>query len=129
MNRPQVFISHASSDREWSRAFAEALKARGLDVWFDEFEIGPGELLEDAMESALRNSDVLVTVVDNRMLNAPTLFFELGAALAMGKRIVAIVPKDLDPSLLPIEIRRRRYLLRDSPQETAEELSHALSAA
>ena len=129
MTKPQLFISHASSDREWPRAFAEALKEHGLRVWIDELEIGPGELFEDAMASALRNSDVLVTVVDDTMRNAPTLYFELGAALGLGKRIVAIVPKDFDPSVLPIELRRRRYLLRDSPEETAAELSHALTAA
>jgi hypothetical protein len=129
MHNPQVFISHSISDREWARAFAEALKGRGFAVWFDEFEIEVGDSMEDALTSALRDSDVLVTVLDPRMLNTPTLFFELGAALGTGKRVVAIVPRDLDPSALPIELRRRRYLLRDSPQETAEELSHALTAA
>jgi nucleoside 2-deoxyribosyltransferase len=129
MNNPQVYISHAVSDRDWARAFAEALRQRGLHVWFDEFEIKPGEPTADALESALRESDVLVTVVEPHMLNAPNVFFELGVAIALGKRLVAIVPKDLDPARLPIEIRRRRYLFRDSPQETAEELSLALTAA
>jgi hypothetical protein len=47
----------------------------------------------------------------------------------MGKRVVPIVPKNLDPSNLPLDVRLRRYLIRDSPEHTAEELSNALLAA
>ena len=57
------------------------------------------------------------------------LFFELGAAIGMGKRVVPIVPKGVDPSVLPLDIRLRRYLIRDTPEETAEELSNTLLAA
>jgi len=59
----------------------------------------------------------------------PNLFFELGAAIGMGKKVVAIVPKDLDPSALPLEVRLRRYLIRHTPEQTAEELSNTLQAA
>lgn len=95
----------------------------------DEFEIRLGDSFREALEAALRDSDVLVTLIEQDTLNTPNLFFELGAAIGMGRRVVAIVPKDLDPAQLPVELRRRRYLLRDTPQETAEELSHALTAA
>ena len=129
MDSPQLFISHSTGDTEWAKAFANALKERGLRVWLDEFEMEPGDSFREALEAALRDSDVLVTLIEQDTLNTPNLFFELGAAIGMGKRVVAIVPKDLDPTQLPIELRRRRYLLRDTPQETAEELSHALTAA
>lgn len=47
----------------------------------------------------------------------------------MGKKVVPIVPKGLDPGNLPLDVRLRRYLVRDSPEHTAEELSNALLAA
>jgi hypothetical protein len=47
----------------------------------------------------------------------------------MGKKVVPIVPRGLDPSNLPLDVRLRRYLVRDSPEHTAEELSNALLAA
>jgi hypothetical protein len=40
---------------------------------------------------------VLVALLDADSSSQPNLFFELGAALGMGKRVVTIVPKDLDP--------------------------------
>jgi hypothetical protein len=129
MDKPQVFISYSKADSEWARSFAEALKKLGLRVWFDQFEIGAGESLRDALETGLRDSDVFVTLVERENLQRPNLFFELGAAIGMKKRVVAIVPKDIDPAMLPVELRLRRYLVRDSPQGTAEELSESLTAA
>jgi nucleoside 2-deoxyribosyltransferase len=129
MDKPRVFISHSSHDVEWARSFAQALKERGVPVWFDEFDVHPGESIREALESGLRGSDVLVALLDPMNPAKPALFFELGAAIGMGKRVVSIVPKDMDPGSLPLDVRLRRYLVRDSPEQTAEELSNALMAA
>src|SRR5438445_291680 len=78
------------------------------------------------LEAGLRESDVLVALIDPSSSLKPNLFFELGAAIGMGKRVVPIVPREFDASKLPFELRTRRYLIRDSPEDTAEELAHAL---
>jgi hypothetical protein len=72
---------------------------------------------------------VLVALLDAESPSKPNLFFELGAAIGMGKRVVTIVPRDMDPSILPLDVRLRRYLIRDTPEQTAEELSNTLKAA
>ena len=125
----KVFISHTARDAEWARSFAKALKERGVSVWLDEFDVQPGESLRDALESGLRNSDVLVALLDADAPAKPNLFFELGAAIGMGKRVVTIVPKEIDLGALPLDLRLRRYLVRDTPEQTAEELSATLLAA
>jgi hypothetical protein len=125
----KVFISHTARDTEWARSFARALKERGVSVWFDEFDVQPGESLREALESGLRNSDVFVALLDAEAPSRPNLFFELGAAIGMGKRVVPIVPKGIDLGALPLDLRLRRYLIRDTPEQTAEELSATLLAA
>jgi nucleoside 2-deoxyribosyltransferase len=129
MDKPRVFISHSTVDADWARSFAQALQQRGVTVWFDEFDVHPGESLREALESGLRGSDVFVALLDPAYPAKPALFFELGAAIGMGKKVVPIVPKGLDPSNLPLDVRLRRYLVRDSPEHTAEELSNALLVA
>jgi hypothetical protein len=129
MDKPQIFISYSSADATWARSFAKALQERGERVWFDQFEISAGESSRDALETGFRESDILVTLVEPDSLYEPNLFFELGAAIGMRKKVVAIVPRGIDLSQLPTELRLRRYLVRDSPEETAEELTHALTAA
>jgi len=126
----RVFLSysHADADRGWVRAFAESLRKRGVKVWFDEFEVKPGEPLVEAMEQGLRASDSIVFVMTPESVNRPNVFFEIGAAIAGGKRMVAIVSKDLDPSLLPQPLRTRRFLAQGPPEQTADELVSEASA-
>ena len=129
MVKGTVFISHSAKDSDWARLFAQALKERGVQVWFDEFDVQPGELWREAIEAGLRSSDVLVALVDGDPSSKPNLFFELGAAIAMGKKVVPILPKELDPNVIPFDVRLRRYLIRDTPEHTAEEVSNTLQAA
>ena len=129
MKKPSVFISHSACAADWARLFAQALKQRGVTVWIDDLDVRPGESLRDALESGLRGSNVLVALVDPEFPAKPNLFFELGAAIGMEKKVVSIVPKGLDPKDLPLDVRLRRYLIQDSPEQTAEELSNTLLAA
>ena len=129
MAEHKVFISYSHVDTAWANSFAAALRERGVPVWFDKFEITPGESLREALESGLRESDVFVAILSRESQVSPALFFELGAAIGMNKRVVAIVPNDFDTTQIPVEFRLRKYLVRDSPEGTADELSQALHAA
>ena len=129
MEKPSVFISHSARDADWAQLFAQALKNRGVTVWIDDLDVRAGESVREALESGLRGSDVLVTLVDPEYLAKPNLFFELGAAIGMGKRVVSVVPKGVDPHSLPLDVRLRRYLIRETPEQTAKELSNTLLAA
>jgi hypothetical protein len=124
MSEPQVYISHshANADREWVRGFAESLKRYGVKVWLDELQIPAGESLRDAIEEGLRSSDIVVYIVTPESLKQPNLFFEIGAAVGMGKRLVAVLPRGLEPSVLPQPLRTRRFLFQESPEKTAKEL-------
>jgi len=125
----QVFISYSRADTEWAKSFADELKRRGIRVWLDQFQIPVGKSLGEALEAGLRESDVLVALIDPQTSFKPNFYFELGAAIGMGKLVVPIVPRELDNSSLPLELRIRRYLIRESPENTAEQLADALKAA
>jgi hypothetical protein len=129
MGVQKVFVSHSSEDADWARSFAKALKERGVTVWLEDFEVKPGESWGGANESALRSSDVLVPLLDGESSSTRIFFFELGAAIAMGKRVVPILARGLDPAVLPPKVRLRPYLVRDTPEQTAEDLSDTLEAA
>ncbi len=101
MGVQKLFISHSIEDADWARSFAKALKERGVTVWLEDFEVKPGESWGDANESALRSSDVLVPLLDGETSSTRVFFFELGAAIAMGKRVVPILARGLDPAVLP----------------------------
>ena len=54
-----VFLSHSAKDKAVVRAVAERLRADGLRVWFDEWEIHPGDSIPAKIEEGLEHSRVL----------------------------------------------------------------------
>ena len=55
-----VFLSHSSKDKAVVRAVAERLRADNLRVWFDEWELKPGDSIPAKIEAGLEHSRVLV---------------------------------------------------------------------
>jgi hypothetical protein len=51
-----VFISHAHEDKEVARPLAEALRQRGLTVWYDEYVLRLGDSLREVIERGLASS-------------------------------------------------------------------------
>nr|VFJ65542.1 MAG: TIR domain-containing protein [Candidatus Kentron sp. FW] len=58
-----VFPSHANADKPVVRKLAERLRGDGLEVWFDEWIIRPGDSIPLAMERGLERARILVLVL------------------------------------------------------------------
>ena len=55
-----LFLSHSSKDKVVVRGIAERLQRDGLKVWFDEWEIKPGDNIPAKIEAGLEHSRTLV---------------------------------------------------------------------
>lgn len=55
-----VFLSHSSQDKDVVRDIANRLKSDGVNVWFDEWKIRPGDSIPAKIENGLERSRVLV---------------------------------------------------------------------
>lgn len=65
-----VFISHASEDKDdFVRPLADALRARGLSVWFDELTLRVGDSLRRSIDRGLARSRFGVVVVSPNFLD------------------------------------------------------------
>jgi hypothetical protein len=59
-----VFISHASEDKEEiARPLYEALKSKGVSIWFDEFTLKLGDSLRGAIDKGLARSKYGVVIL------------------------------------------------------------------
>ena len=54
-----VFLSHSKKDKAVVRAMAERLRRNGLRVWFDEWELRPGDSISEKIDAGLEHSRVL----------------------------------------------------------------------
>lgn len=60
----QCFISHASEDKEsFVRLFAHHLKRLGVNVWYDEFSLRPGDSLRRSIDKGLTECEFGVVVL------------------------------------------------------------------
>ncbi len=71
-----VFISHSSKDKVEVRELAEQLKADGLCVWLDEWEIKPGDMIGLKINQGLELSRTLVLVMSANASESEWVTFE-----------------------------------------------------
>jgi hypothetical protein len=56
----QVFLAHASEDKQHVRQLYKKLQAKGFKPWLDELDILPGQKWQTAIPQAIRESDVFL---------------------------------------------------------------------
>ena len=60
---PSVFLSYASEDREAARLLKDALSQFGLEVWYDESELGGGEAWDQKIRRQIRECSYFMPLV------------------------------------------------------------------
>jgi len=58
-----VFICHASEDKDFVEPLAQALQAKGLKVWYDRFQLKLGDSLRQEIDRGLANSKYGIVVL------------------------------------------------------------------
>jgi len=62
---PQVFISYARQDADAARKINEDLKRRGVDTWFDEESLLPGQNWRTAIKKAIKDSRFFLALLSS----------------------------------------------------------------
>ena len=112
---PKVYLAHASEDKAMVRPIAEYLMANGIEVWFDEWEIDPGDSLRQKMEEGLDEMTHFMVVLTPASIEKPWVALEIdvgivrrvGGESRMVPVVVGLAPKRLTPflrTMLYIEI-------------------------
>jgi TIR domain len=103
-----VFISYSHRDKELATLVAKKLHAEAVPVWFDDWEIRPGDDIEAAINTGLDSSEAFVILVGAESNNGSWLRIEMALAMSKGKRIVPILTeKNAKP---PFLLRHVSYL-------------------
>jgi hypothetical protein len=121
-----VFLSYSSASQPWVRKFSDALTDSGITTWFYAHDILPGARWRDQIERAISQSRVLIMVLTPESVQRPWTFFELGAALADGKRIVPVLSEDVDPADIPALVRQFQFVREKTPEAAAKRVAEAI---
>lgn len=107
----RVFLSHTSADKHFVVRLASDLRARSIDVWYDDWEIRVGDSLLDRVEEGIRESGFLAVVLSSRSIQSSWVRRELNAALAeelQGKGVF-VLPILLEDCQIPLFLRDKLY--------------------
>lgn len=78
-----VFISHAFEDKDLvARPLAKALVARGLSVWYDEYDLAVGDRLSTTIDRGLANSRFGVVIISPAFIRKAWTQRELSGLVA-----------------------------------------------
>ncbi len=86
-----VFISHASEDKDFAGPLAHELRSAGLSVWFDEFELGLGDSLNERINDGLSRSRYGVVVISPAFFRKQWTKLEMNGFVARqttGERVI-----------------------------------------
>src|SRR5271165_1285829 len=64
--RPTVFLSYATEDRGAARLLRDTLSELGVEVWYDESELGGGEAWDQKIRKQIRECDYFIPVISAR---------------------------------------------------------------
>lgn len=121
--KPRVFLSYSQRDAAFVRHLAGALRAEGVDVWYDEGELRVGDTILRQIEEALEQSRYFLLVISPEYLSSQWSQFEMGVALGRdplspGRRILPVIVREVEPSKLPPWIAHLTALhAKDMPVE------------
>ncbi|MFA6306594.1 MAG: toll/interleukin-1 receptor domain-containing protein [Patescibacteria group bacterium] len=87
-----VFICHASEDKSFVEKLAEELRRAGVEVWYDDFQLGWGDDLRPAIDNGLKNSLYGLVVLSKSFLaKKKWTEYELNGLFAKEKRNKKVV--------------------------------------
>lgn len=70
-----VFLSYAREDAEAARRIADALRAFGVEVWFDQNELRGGDAWDAKIKSQIRECTLFLPVISGRTQNRAEGYF------------------------------------------------------
>ena len=102
----KIFLCHANEDKPRVREVYHRLKAEGFEPWFDETDILPGQVRDQEIRRALKNSDfILIFFSQNSVTQRGYLQREMKLALdawqEMPEGHIHTIPIRLDAGKIP----------------------------
>lgn len=118
-----LFLSHSSLDKAFARQLYHDLRGSGVDCWFDERQLLPGDILLDSIDRGIRLWDKVLLVCSKHSLDPRTGWWveqevaralqkEREARAKTGHRTAVLIPITIDDILFELESPLQATLLQ-----------------
>lgn len=108
----RVFISYNHADKAFATRMVLDLRAEGIDTWFDELEMKPGDSLLYRISDAIESIDFLIVVLSPESVNSNWVKQELEMAmtLQLSEGHVRVIPVVVTDCVIPLFLRGKLWL-------------------
>lgn len=106
------FISYSNDDKEIATRIANALRATSHQVWYDDWEVGPGDSIVQKIEDGLAKNDTLIILISPASVQSKWVKLELSNALMrqLNGQDVKIVPILIKEAEFPEALKDIHYI-------------------
>lgn len=127
-----VFISHASEDKNSVvRPLAVALKNKGINVWYDEFELKIGDSLRRKIDQGLSKSKFGIVVISRSFIKKGWTNYELDGLMTKaisGQQTLLPIWHDITKQeVIDYSPSLADKVARNTSQETVEEIAEEIA--
>ncbi|NET05942.1 MAG: TIR domain-containing protein [Symploca sp. SIO2B6] len=114
----EVLISYADEDRGTMEKIRKSLRRESITVWTNKTDIQTGEDFSEAINRGIEQTDNLVYLLSPNSVKSSYTQQELALAIFLNKRIIPVLVRETDPSLIPSALRDLQYIdLTDNVEE------------
>ena len=96
-----VFLSYASQDAEAAQHLSSALRAAGIEVWFDQSELRGGDAWDASIRRQIKSCDLFIPIISRYTHSRDEGYSRLEWKLAVDRSHLMVADR---PFLLPIVI-------------------------
>ncbi|WP_167755773.1 TonB family protein [Vitreimonas flagellata] len=109
-DRMKVFISYSRADRGFAEDLYRALEAAGFHPLIDRSDIVAAEVWKERLGELILQSDTVVFVLTASSAASEMCQWEVDEANSRGKRIIPVVPQDLEGAAPPAGLSVLNYI-------------------
>jgi len=111
----RVFLCHSKIDKQAVRVLYRKLVADGIDPWFDEEDLLPGQEWEAVIKKAVQNSDVVLVClsrasVERRGFAQKEIKFALDVADEQPEGTIYLIPLKLEECEIPDRLKKWHWV-------------------
>jgi len=99
--RGAVFLSYASQDAEAARRICEALRAAGVEVWFDQSELRGGDAWDQSIRRQIKECALFVPIISAHTQERAEGYFRLEWHLAEQRSLLIAKGR---PFIVPVNV-------------------------
>ncbi len=126
--RPKVFLSYSHDDRDTAEKIAKDLLLNGIDVWFDKWEILPGDsLIQKIFEEGLSGANAFIILISKNSVESKWVKQELDTAFIKRiEGITRIIPLIIGDAKIPIALSSLKWINLNEFDDALHELKMAI---